>query len=638
MNIGEFGGKIIYYPLIMPTLTVKLTKNERQILRIIATNKRADSVLIRQKNLKDKSDNGKYLKDKSDTGKWIKKLVEVGCVKKIEKAQQNKYEKEGRPIRYYYEITQEGMTELYRDLDTKDFLKMLGFHYKGENEIRECEKFLLDYEMKVRKIDRKFHTSTLFLKWSLDQYYFFDGKIVENNLDLVYKIAKNPQSVKNAKVKNKKQVLEELTRKLIIKKKSDGNYQITLKGLWWVLSEIQKIKELRVEEPEHLADSESFKRDVKGALEEVAYFEDRINGLRQEDWDKEKAIRKKKGFFESLKVRRGVEEKTHEFESKDFRTESQEFLFPYFTYLMGGSEWKRTILANYMLNSIVKTNSDLLEPVFKNWDWLRTTFPTHVLLNKLIAGFRWEVAIGKEDDAGLGAIYDGFEGFLNGQIDGFDREIRAYSDVEEELVADEREKYFIEHQTKFRNYKKRQITFVEAGYHNPDSIGYPTTPERFAKLTGDTHKLKEDFLDENDDKINDEVHSMPIYHVIERLRRETHELQAEQLSPDEDYVEKIISFSFFIRLFHWAKQYSGEIHNGEIGGYEKLMDEFSKKTECSKIIEYWKRKISDYEKDAREKKDEFWNGVKPNNEKPRQQYFDLAQTNKVKQENPDLIN
>ena len=39
-----------------------------------------------------------------------------------------------------------------------------------------------------------------------------------------------------------------------------------------------------------------------------------------------------------------------------------------------------------------------------------------------------------------------------------------------------------------------------------------------------------------------------------------------------------------------------------------------------------------------EMKDEFWNGVKQNNEKPRQQYFDLAQTNKVKQENPDLIN
>ena len=67
--------------------------------------------------------------------------------------------------------------------------------------------------------------------------------------------------------------------------------------------------------------------------------------------------------------------------------------------------------------------------------------------------------------------------------------------------------------------------------------------------------------------------------VLERLREQTIKLVPTHLLPDENYLEKIISFSFFIRLFWWAKNYPGEIHNGEPGGYEKMMQEFSENEE-----------------------------------------------------------
>ena len=102
----------------------------------------------------------------------------------------------------------------------------------------------------------------------------------------------------------------------------------------------------------------------------------------------------------------------------------------------------------------------------------------------------------------------------------------------------------------------------------------------------------------------------PIYHVIERLRRETHEIQEEQLSPDEDYVKKIISFSFFIRLFWWAKNYPGEIHNGEPGGYEKMMQEFSENEELKDLVNYWEDNLLEYGEVAEREKKRVWGDIK----------------------------
>ena len=211
----------------MPILNMNLSKNDIEIMKIVASHKTTTLPKIREEQKKQQME-----KLRQNNWTYLKKLVEAGFVEKAgsEKKEGNQ-KKEGRRIQKY-RLTKIGLNKIMPEFDSFDDFFRVAFTQYEKTTIENLENKLKQHEEK-HNINRNLCFALSF-KSKLRLSYFSDK---EEYFDIVYRIAKSGPTRNLTRAERIRTKI--LMNMFIIEKNPKEGFQITMVGLYWVCWKIQ---------------------------------------------------------------------------------------------------------------------------------------------------------------------------------------------------------------------------------------------------------------------------------------------------------------------------------------------------------------------------------------------------------------